>query len=371
MTADAAAEAIRKGLNQSTLNCTSECFPIADGGDGTAGLIIKKLEGTLVPVVVHDPLGRLIITSFGLIENGNTAVIEMADASGLRLLNSDELDPVRATSYGTGEMIRKALELGVRKILIAMGGSATVDGATGILSALGVKFLDAAGVQLTDLPKCLADLDKTDLSGLDSRLANCELIVLCDVNNSLLGEQGAAAVFGPQKGAGPEDVKTLDTGLSKLSDITLQQLGKDMVGIRYGGAAGGAAAGVYAFLNARLVNGIDYYLELTGFDEALDKSNLIITGEGSIDDQTLQGKGPLGVASRAKKKGIPVIGLAGKIPLENNRQLSRYFDILMAIGNEASDISTALNHTEQNLIRVSKGIAETIGIGLKYNFKQY
>jgi len=363
LTANAAASAIEKGLQQSSLNCTTECFPIADGGDGTAAIIIKQLQGKLVSMQVHDPLGRIITASFGLIKNGKTAVIEMADASGLRLLRNDELNPLRATSYGTGEMIKKALELGVNKILIAMGGSATVDGATGILSALGIRFLIDDGKELNSLPESLTGLKSIDHSGIDQRILNCEVIVLCDVDNMLLGYNGSAAVFGPQKGADGDAVKKLDAALSKFNDITLQQFGKNMATAKYGGTAGGAAAGLYAHINAKLVNGIDYLLQLTNFDQSLQKSDLLITGEGSIDEQTLNGKGPFGVASRAKAKGIPFIGLAGKIPAANNQKLNEYFNVLMAIGNEPSDIKTALARTEENLIRTAKSIGDILAIG--------
>ena len=364
LTAQAAAEAIEKGIKQSRLICTTECFPIADGGDGTAALIIQKLNGKYIPVQVQDPLGRIINASFGLIEEGKTAVIEMADASGLRLLKRDELNPLRATSYGTGEMIKKALDLGVKRILIAMGGSATVDGGTGILNALGIDFLNEQGKLLRNMPESLTMLHSIDTSNTDRRVASCDIVVLCDVDNMLLGDGGAAAVFGPQKGADEAAVKKLDEALAKLNELVLEKLGINMSAVKYGGAAGGASAGVHAFLNAKLVSGIDYLLELTGFDKALKKSNLVITGEGSIDEQTLQGKGPYGVASRAKAQGIPVIGIAGKLPLKDNEQLNQYFDVLTAIGNEPADIGTALEHSQLNLIRTSKGLANMIRIGV-------
>jgi glycerate kinase len=363
LTAGAAALAIEKGLQQSNLNCTTECFPIADGGDGTAAIIIQQLRGKLVSMQGHDPLGRIITASFGLIEDGKTAVIEMADASGLRLLKTDELNPLRASSYGTGEMVKKALELGVNKILIAMGGSATVDGATGILSALGIKFLADDGEELNNLPESLTELKQIDHSGIDPRILSCEVIVLCDVDNMLLGDNGSAAVFGPQKGADADAVKKLDAALSKFNDVTLQQFGKNMATVKYGGTAGGAAASLYAHINAKLVNGIDYLLQLTKFDQSLQKSDLVITGEGSIDEQTLNGKGPFGVASRAKAKGIPVIGMAGKIPAASNEKLNEYFNVLMAIGNEPTDIDTALARTEENLIRAAKNIGDMLTIG--------
>lgn len=362
ITAQAAAESIREGFEQSSLNCTTECFPIADGGDGTAELIVDKLKGKRISVQVKDPLGRIINTSFGLIDNDQTAVIEMADASGLRLLKPEELNPLLATSYGTGQIMKKALDIGVTKIMIAMGGSATVDGGTGILSALGISFLDRNRVPLSILPESLTQLEFINLENLDIRIATCEIIVLCDVDNKLLGNQGAAAVFGPQKGAGSDEVKLLDAGLAKLNEVTLKELGKDMASIKYGGTAGGASAGVYAYLNAKLVNVIEYFMDIARFNEALEKANLVITGEGSIDEQTLQGKGPFGVANRAKIKGIPVIGIAGKILLEPNEKLSQYFKVLLAIGNEPTDIPTALNRTKGNLTRVAKEIGELISL---------
>ncbi len=360
--AKTAALAIEEGLNQSKLACICESLPIGDGGDGTAELIIERCSGSLQNGEVHDPLGRKIQASFGLIDNGQTAIIEMANASGLRLLEKDELNPLLTTSFGTGEQIKQALYLGVGKIIIGMGGSATVDGGAGILSAMGIRFLNSQGKDLKVLPEDLAELASVEISGLDERILKCEVIVLCDVDNLLLGEHGSAAVFGPQKGANPATIKKLDIALGKLSDVGKKQIGKDMSVIKYGGTAGGAAAGLYAFLNAKLVNGIDYFLALTGFDTALEKADLVITGEGSIDEQTLQGKGPFGVAKRAKLKGVPVIGLAGKVPLERNKNLEKYFDALMSINHQPSDLDTALANTKMNLIRTSRELGNLLAL---------
>jgi glycerate kinase len=284
----------------------------------------------------------------------------MANASGLRLLTKNELNPLRALSHGTGDLIRAALDNNVRRILIGMGGSATVDGGTGILIALGARFLDNKGAALTNLPESLINLASIDTSGLDPRLANTELIVLCDVDNRLLGPSGSAAVFGPQKGATPQAVEKLDAALSRLAEIVKGQTGKDMTTVMYGGTAGGAAAGLYGLLNATLVNGIDYFLEITDFDKALSRATWVITGEGSIDETTLQGKGPFGVASRAKSQRLPVIGLAGKIPLEPGEGLKKYFDILLAIGNEPADLADALKNTAANLTRTAEAIGHLL-----------
>jgi len=360
--ATAAAEAIREGLQQSKLKCTCECFPVGDGGDGTATLLIQKCGGTIVPVEVHDPLGRKIRAAFGLIDHGNTAIIEMADASGLRLLRREEFDPSRTNTFGTGELIKCALDKGISKIIIGIGGSATVDGGTGVLQALGVRFLSAGGKPLSNLPEDLADLESIDLSGLDRRILHCALTVLCDVENSLLGEKGAATVFGPQKGATGPVIKKLEAALTRLRDVVFRQTGMDLAAIKHGGAAGGVAAGLQGLLNATLVNGIDYFLNVTGFDDALQKADLVITGEGSVDEQTMRGKGPFGVALRAKGKNIPVIGLAGRVALEADAPLRQYFVQLLAIGHESVELDKAVQNTTPDLWRTAKELGNRLAV---------
>jgi glycerate kinase len=354
LSATDAALAIAEGLRQSKLHCTTACFPIADGGDGTAPLIIQKCKGRVIQKQVHDPLGRLITSQFGLIDSGKTAVIEMADSSGLRLLKKEELNPMKASSAGTGELIKYALDEGVNKILVAMGGSATVDGGCGILGALGVRFYNRKDELLRPVPEDLNTLARIDVSQLDKRLADCEVIVLCDVNNKLLGAEGSAAIFGPQKGATATDVARLDGFLNRLDEVAGTQFAIKLSELKYGGTAGGAAAGLCGLISAKLVSGIEYFLQVTGFCKELEKADLLITGEGSIDEQTLQGKGPFGVARLANLSHIPVIGLAGKIPLDASSQLEKYFDGLMAIGNEPAEMSAALKNTKENLIRTSK-----------------
>jgi glycerate kinase len=360
--ATAAAEAIREGLRQSKLKCTCECFPVGDGGDGTAALLIQKCGGMIMPAEVRDPLGRQIRARFGLIDNGSTAVIEMADASGLRLLRREEFDPLRATTFGTGELIKCALDKGASKIIIGIGGSATVDGGTGILQALGVRFMNGGGRVLSNLPEDLADLESIDLSSLDQRISHCALTVLCDVENSLLGEQGAAKVFGPQKGATGPVIKKLEAALAKLRDVMFRQAGKDLAAIKHGGAAGGVAAGLQGFLNATPVKGIDFFLDITGFEVALQKADLVITGEGSIDEQTMRGKGPFGVASRAKGKNIPVIGLAGRVVLATDAPLRQYFIELLAIGHTSVELDKAMRNTAQDLRRTAKELGKRLAL---------
>lgn len=360
--AKSVAFSIKEGLIRSGLKCNCECFPIADGGDGTGNLIIEKLNGVLIESKVKNPLGEKIKTSFGLIENGETAIIEMANASGLDLLKKGELNPLKTNSFGTGEQIAMALDKGVKRIIIGMGGSATVDGGCGILRALGIRFLNKTGKELIDLPNELIDLSSIDTSRLDKRILEIEVIVLCDVKNKLLGENGAAMVFGPQKGATKSDSERLDKCLSRLSKVIHKHFNKDISKIESGGTAGGAAAGLYGLINAKLVNGIEYFLDLTGFDEVLKNIDLVITGEGSIDGQTIQGKGPYGVAIRAKSLNIPVIGIAGKVPYLINDELHQYFDILLPINNEPVGLPVAMKNASLNIERTAFSIGKLLSI---------
>jgi glycerate kinase len=360
--AQSVAEAIALGLQQSKLDCQCQLFPVADGGDGTGSLIIKHLNGSLINTPVYDALGRQITAAFGLIDDDRTAVIEMADASGIRLLKPTELNPMLANTFGTGQLIKAALDKGVTKIIIGMGGSATVDGGMGILHALDVEFLDGDGKTLKPIPAELINVAVINASNLDKRISACEIIILCDVDNKLLGPEGAAAVFGPQKGATPAAVTKLDTMLARFAAITLQQTGRDMTTIKHSGTAGGAAAGLYAFLNAKLVSGANHFLELTNFNSVLQNADVVITGEGSIDEQTLQGKAPAAVAAAAKKKNIKVIGVAGKVPAAHSEALNQFFDQLLSINSVPVDLATALKNTRDNLIITAQKVGDELGL---------
>jgi glycerate kinase len=352
-----AAEAIRKGLEQSALSCSCRCFPIADGGDGTAQLITEYGGGIFESATVRDPLGRRIDASFGMLRDTSTAVIEMAAASGLRLLQKTELDPLHASTFGTGELIRAALDRGASKILVGVGGSATVDGACGILAAMGMQFLDGVGKSIEAIPENIPELGSVDITSLEKR--PCAYIILCDVNNPLLGPNGAAAVFGPQKGASKEMVVRLERALEKFSAVTQQFTGIPIGSLQHGGAAGGVAAGLHAYLGATLVNGIDYFLNTTGFDAALAETDIVITGEGGLDEQTLNGKGPYGVAIRAKKKRIPVIALAGDISAPPESGLHDIFDAMVSIDDPA-DRASGIRPTEKNLVTKAREIGNLL-----------
>ena len=369
--AEKAATAISRGLQQSGLSCTIECFPVGDGGDGTAALLLHHFGGITVTAPVHDPLGKKIDSFFGVTNDGATAIIELADASGLRLLKAEQYDPLHAGTYGTGELVLAALDRQVRKIILCIGGSATIDAGMGILQALGLKLIDSQKKILPGGPAAFSSIFLIDATTLDNRLQEIELIVLCDVENTLLGPAGSAPVFGPQKGASPGQVKELQALLTHLNEVVKTRTGKDMSALKHGGAAGGVAAGLYAFAGARLVNGINYFLESTGISEALDKADLLITGEGSIDLQTLHGKGPFGVARLAREKGIPVIGMAGKIPEAPSAELLEYFTELISINDPVEDEATAMRHTEENLVKAAERLGSRITLPMANNFIKF
>jgi len=359
-----AAEAINHGFLQSKLSCTTTLFPVADGGDGTADLLIKHLDAEKIFVTVHDPLRRKINSSFGWSEKDKTAIVELALASGLRLLEPTEYDPLKTSAYGTGELIIEALNKKAQKIILCIGGSATVDGGIGILQSLGMKFLDKDRNELKDVPISLSSLSMIDMTGIDKRILQTEVIILCDVENPLLGLNGAARVFGPQKGAKEKDIELLDARLAEFNDIVFKTTGKDMSAIKHGGAAGGVAAGLHALINAKLVNGIDHFLESTGFEKELKKADLVITGEGSIDSQTLHGKGPYGVAKKAKEFSLPVIGLAGIVPDPSNNELGKYFDRLIPINDDGADLKDAMRNTYSNLEKAARKLGDELAASL-------
>ncbi|HET6769898.1 MAG TPA: glycerate kinase [Chitinophagaceae bacterium] len=356
------AEAISNGLHKSKLQCTTSCFPVADGGDGTAGLLIDHLKGEWIHANVHDPLMREIRASFGWIEREKTAIVELAAASGLRLLKPDEYSPLTTTTTGTGELILAALDKKATKIMLCVGGSATVDGGTGILKALGIKFFDANRHELNELPAALSSLAEIDTTSCDKRIKDTRIVILCDVDNPLLGPGGAAVIFGPQKGASEEEAQLLETMLARFNDIVFRKMGKDMSDIKHGGAAGGVAAGLHTFFNAELVNGIDYFLLATGFEKELTKASMVITGEGSIDLQTLQGKGPFGVAKKAKEVLLPVIGMAGRVPALIDKSLHQYFDQLISINDNETDLETAIKNTFTNLEKASQHLGDRLSL---------
>jgi len=286
--------------------------PMADGGEGTVDAVLAATGGERRECAVRGPLGAPVQAHWGWLEEG-AAVIEMAAASGLHWVAPELRDVTRTTSYGTGELIRAALEAGARKIILGLGGSATNDGGMGLLQALGVRFLDERGEPLGDGGAALAGLHAIDLAGLDPRLAGVEVEVAADVNNPLCGEHGASAVFGPQKGASPEQVRQLDAALARYAEVAARTLGQDHSLFPGVGAAGGLGFAARAFLRARFRPGVELVAEVSGLAEALRGADLAITGEGRLDEQSLHGKTPIGVARLAREAGVPLIALAGSL----------------------------------------------------------
>ena len=350
-----AAEAVARGIRRADPDAVCGIFPIGDGGDGTGGLLIEHLDGTSVEARAEDPIGRLRKASYGLIEGGRVAVVELASASGLHLLQDGERDPLRATTYGTGTLIRHALDSGVENVFVCVGGPATVAGGLGILRALGVRFEDVRGRELF-LPSELGLLERVDATCIHKRTREVGFTVLCDVRNPLIGPNGAAAVFGPQKGADTLQLELLEKGLARLSEVARRGMRVDVYDLMYGGAAGGAAAGMHAFLGAGLVNGIECFLDLTDFDAALQGADIVVTGEGSLDLQTLEGKAPMGVAERAKRYGRRVVCLAGSID-DRLRESMTPFDLLIDINERRGALEQMLRDTETNLERAGEAMA--------------
>lgn len=355
-----AAAAIAKGLLRSHLKCTIKCFPVADGGDGTAYLLGQQLQANYFSIPVRDPLGRNIQAGIGIAQHGTTALIELADASGLRLLSPSRYDPLRGTTYGTGQLFLSALEANVDTILLGLGGSATIDGGTGILRALGLRLSDDQGEDLK-YPADFTRLYAYSTAFMDPRIVEKKIILLADVANPLLGPNGAAAVFGPQKGANANDIPWLEAGLQQWAHLVQHNTGKDISAIPYGGAAGGVAAGLFGVLNAQLTNGIEYFLDATHFDEELKHANLVITGEGTIDLQTLEGKGPYGVAQRARKYGVPVIAMAGKVAAENLPELKKIFDSIICINDKNMSEEEMISNTAIRLEQSGYELGNRIG----------
>lgn len=292
-------------------------LPLADGGEGTIDSMVFALGGEVKGWTVSDPLGREVQASYGVIEAGATAIIEMAQASGLSLLQAEERNPLITTSFGTGQLIRHCLDEGYRHILIGLGGSATNDAGMGMLKALGIQFLDREGNSLPDGGASLSRLAQIDISSMDSRIQETRFTVVSDVRNTLCGVNGASYVFGPQKGANSEDVVQLDQALSRFGDIVHEQLHTDIVNLPGAGAAGGMGAAAAAFLQAEIRSGIDLILEYYRFEDRIKGCDLLITGEGRLDSQTLSGKVISGVCNRAQQHNIPVIALCGSVELSS------------------------------------------------------
>lgn len=313
LSAQGVAEAIALGLAQVWPQATLVKCPMADGGEGTVESILAACAGELRRSRVRGPLGAPVEAAWGWLPHTQTAIIEMAEASGLQLVPPGQRDACISSTFGTGELIRAALDAGAQRVILAIGGSATNDGGAGAMQALGLKLLDAQNQALVPGGLALAQLARLDLSALDPRLAQVRFDIAADVNNPLCGPQGASAIFGPQKGASPAQVQQLDHALGHFAELCAQALGKDVSDEPGSGAAGGLGFAAKAFLGAQFQAGVEVVAELVGLADAVKGADLVITGEGRFDAQTLRGKTPFGVARIAKQHGVPVVVIAGTL----------------------------------------------------------
>lgn len=363
LTAFEAALAIARGLSIADSAIEIVSLPIADGGDGTSAVLLAAGAGVIRETIVPDPLGRPVRASFGLIEEGRTAVLDVATASGIALLAPDERDPLSASSRGTGKLLRAALDTGVETVILGVGGSATVDAGSGLLAALGVGLLDEAGTPIPSGGAGLAQLSRIDLSRVHPALARVKLRVACDVNSPLLGAHGAAVLFAPQKGATPDAVLELERNLAHFADVIERTTQRDVRNLVSGGAAGGIAAGLFGALGATLESGIDLVLERVDFDRALLGADLVITGEGFLDRQSLRNKGPCGVARRAQQWGVPVMALVGGIA--DDVRLADFYEFagIFSICRRPMSLEEAMQRSAELLESAAESLLRTIRHG--------
>ena len=360
LTAAQVAQAIETGLKQVLPDAVYVKVPVADGGEGTLQSLVDATGGKLIETMVTGPMGEPVPACFGLLGDGETAVIEMARASGIELVPADQRNPLISTTAGTGELILSALDHGIKRMIVGIGGSATNDGGAGMMQALGVRLLDRDGNDLPYGGAALAQLVSIDARRMDKRLQSVEFIAACDVDNPLTGANGASAVFGPQKGASPEMVQQLDQALQHYARIIERDLA---VGVEHqpgAGAAGGMGAALLAFLRAELQPGIDIVMEAVDLAGHMSGADLVITGEGRIDSQTAQGKTPVGVARIAKQFGLPVIALAGSVGSGVEAVYKSGIDALFPTVHGAVPLSEALAKGEENLTRAARNLARTL-----------
>ncbi|MBA4550108.1 glycerate kinase [Thermoactinomyces intermedius] len=360
MSAMDAACAIEKGFKQVLPDAEYVKVPMADGGEGTVRSLVDATGGEIRKETVTGPLGTAVEAFYGLTGDRKTAVIEMAAASGIHLVPKEKRNPLVTTTKGTGELIRAALDQRVERIVIGIGGSATNDGGAGMAQALGARLLDRDGNPLGFGGGELSKLDSIDLSQLDPRLKEVHIEVACDVDHPLTGKRGASAVFGPQKGATPEMVAILDANLSRYAQVVKETLGIDVDPIPGAGAAGGLGAGLIAFLGASLKRGVDVVAEAVQLDKHMAQASLVITGEGKIDGQTIHGKTPVGVAKRAKKYGVPVIGIAGMLGEDCDAVYRHGIDALFSIVPGTVSLETALLNGEKYTEQLAENLARLI-----------
>ncbi|MFC5605084.1 glycerate kinase [Sporosarcina koreensis] len=360
LTAIEAAEAIAAGIRDINPEIQTVLLPAADGGEGTMRSLVDATRGRYVSITVEDPLGRPISATYGILGDGETVAIEIAEASGLMRLQEHEKNPHVASTYGTGELIAHALDNGYRKFIIGLGGSATNDGGAGILQALGLRLLNQEGIELPKGGGGLQHIYSIDSENWDERIANSEFLIASDVKNPFVGSEGASAIFGPQKGATPADVDSLDRNLRKFADAIETKTGIALHSMEGAGAAGGAGGAFQAFFNCEMRQGIDVVLDAIEFEQQAKDADLIITGEGKTDLQTLSGKTPFGIAKVAHREGKPVILISGAVDEESRDALTPLFTEVHAIMDENVSVEDAIANAYEHLRRKTKKVMELI-----------
>ncbi|ADL53954.1 glycerate kinase [Clostridium cellulovorans] len=362
MAAKEVCEAMERGIKKVNRNITCIHVPMADGGEGTMQSLVDATGGKVYSRKVVGPLGNEVDAQYGILGDNETGVLEMASASGIQLVPKDKRNPLITTTYGTGQLIKACLDNGVKKLLIGIGGSATNDGGAGAIQALGGKLLDTNGKEIGYGGGELGCLARIDIENLDKRLQEIIIEVACDVTNPLCGERGASEVFGPQKGATIEMVKILDENLKHFALIIKEQLCKDVIDIPGGGAAGGLGAGLMAFMNGRLKRGIEMVIRYSGLEDKVKNSDMVWTGEGSIDSQTQYGKTPIGVARVAKKYNKPVVALAGMVGEEIDVLYQMGIDSVFGITKGATSLKDALSKGPENIEKTAENIIRLINL---------
>lgn len=362
LTAMEVAEAIETGFKKIFSDAEYVKLPMADGGEGTVQSLVDATDGSIVTCEVTGPLGEKVAGFYGLMGDGSTAIIEMAAASGLHLVEPELRNPLVTTTYGTGELIKAALDRGVKHIIVGIGGSATNDGGIGMAQALGAKLLDQQGNELGFGGGELNKLASIDLSGLDARLKDIRLEVACDVDNPLCGPKGASHVFGPQKGATPDMVATLDSNLAHYASVIKTTNGRNVIDTSGAGAAGGLGAALLGLFDASLRPGIQIVMDAVNLSEVVKDADLVITGEGRIDSQTIHGKTPIGVARTAKQYDIPVIAIAGSTAKDCAVVHEHGIDAAYSVVLGATDLPTALKEAAFNVEMTSRNIAAAMAM---------
>ncbi|NAY92582.1 glycerate kinase [Muricauda sp. JGD-17] len=353
-------DAVESGIKKVFPHATMVKKPLADGGDGTLEVVRSYLHGGMIDVNVNDPLFRDIKSAYLLSGDKKTAFVEMSEASGYKLLKKVEMNCMQTTTLGTGQLILHAIEHGVEKIILGIGGSATNDGGMGMASALGFRFLDAEGNTLRPIGKNLINVKQIDTEEVNEKLLNVKVQVACDVTNPLYGTNGAAHVYGPQKGANMEEVELLDNGLKNFANVLQNTFGVDVQNIPGAGAAGGLGAGAMVFLNAELISGVEMVMDIAGFGEALDNTDWVITGEGQLDGQTLSGKTIQGVVKYAKEKRIPVAALCGAVDISIEQMQHMGLDYAISILNGVCGLDEAKRSSYKNLELASYNFANLL-----------